>query len=245
MAGLRPASRSQSCPTGRRRALAARWQKHGAGRSPAARRLEALYFSTDDAQLQSTGKPRNLTLVYAAGQGDGKERGLNHLGHEGLVRRVIGGHWGLVPKLQRLAIDNQIEATPISRTSRSHTKPRNCRTHGSPSLMVVGIATYLLTRTILRAYGETHEIKISDQLGLVIVLVGGAELFTGNNLIVMVLGERQNFHERDTAQLGHRVLRQPFRRRWARHPGPVLTPSRYERRPHCAVDIEYGSVPTW
>ncbi|MBP8119925.1 MAG: acyl CoA:acetate/3-ketoacid CoA transferase [Burkholderiales bacterium] len=71
--------------------------------------LEELWQSSDN-EMPAIGHPCNLTLVYAAGQGDGQTRGLNHLAHAGLVKRVIGGHWGLVPKMQQLAIGGQIEA---------------------------------------------------------------------------------------------------------------------------------------
>jgi propionate CoA-transferase len=61
-------------------------------------------------RFQETGEPRDLTLMYAGGQGDSGERGLNRIGFPGLLKRVIGGHYGLIPAIERLAVEGAIEA---------------------------------------------------------------------------------------------------------------------------------------
>jgi propionate CoA-transferase len=70
---------------------------------------EQLLVALEQRFLES-GTPRGLTLVHATGQGDGAEKGLNHLAHEGLVTRVIGGYFGLTPKMTRLVQEEKIEA---------------------------------------------------------------------------------------------------------------------------------------
>lgn len=62
-----------------------------------------------ERRFLKTGEPRDLTLVCASSVGDGAKRGMNRLAHEGLVRRVIAGHWNLMPGLQRMVIEDKAQ----------------------------------------------------------------------------------------------------------------------------------------
>lgn len=62
------------------------------------------------ARFEQEGSPRDLTLIFSAGQGDKEDRGINRLGKPGLLSRVIGGYWALAPRLGELAKSGAIEA---------------------------------------------------------------------------------------------------------------------------------------
>ena len=67
-------------------------------------------YAAIERRFSATGHPRGLTLVHALGIGDAQEKGLSRFAHEGMVVRVVGGHWSWSPKLQALAEAELIEA---------------------------------------------------------------------------------------------------------------------------------------
>ncbi|MBS6365858.1 MAG: 3-oxoacid CoA-transferase [Clostridiales bacterium] len=69
---------------------------------------EELLLELENRFLE-TGHPTGLHWIHSSGQGYG-HRGLNHIGHEGMLGWITGGHYGPADQVQKLVMENKIEA---------------------------------------------------------------------------------------------------------------------------------------
>ena len=123
---------------------------------------EALDRAVEERFL-ATGEPRDITYVYCGSQGNKDGRGAEHFAHEGLLKRYIAGHWATVPALQKMALENKMEAYNVSQGALCHLF-RDIAAHRPGCFTKVGLGTFIDPRN---GGGKVNDVTKEDIIELV------------------------------------------------------------------------------
>ncbi len=119
-----------------------------------------------EARFLETGSPKNLTLFYATAQGNRDGSGADHFAHEGMTKRVIGGHWNMVPNLGKLVLENKIEGYNLPQGTLSQLY-RDIAGHRIGTITHVGLNTFADPRI---EGGKLNSISTDDLVEVVNIL---------------------------------------------------------------------------
>ena len=123
-----------------------------------------------EKRFLETGSPNHLTLVHSCGQSD-RDRGIQHFAHENMLSRIIGGHWGLQPRMMKLIAENKILAYCIPQGQ--FAQLYRSMAGGEPGKITkVGLGTFIDPRL---DGGKMNEITKSAPDIVDVVEIGGEE----------------------------------------------------------------------
>jgi propionate CoA-transferase len=124
---------------------------------------EAVYKEIERDFL-ATGHPRDLTIFHPCGFSD-RHIGMEHFAHEGLIRRLVGSHWGLAPKIMQLIAQNKVEAYCMPLGVLMNMFHAMCATQPG-TVSKIGLGTYLDPRV---EGGKMNGISKDDMVELITI----------------------------------------------------------------------------
>lgn len=126
-----------------------------------------------ESSFLATGRPSGLTWMQAAGQSN-REIGMSRMAHPGLVKRVIGSHWGLTPRMGELLGRDEAECVCLPQGQLS-TLYRTIASGRPGQLSTVGLGTFVDPRVDGGRFNASAKANISPTEYVEVIEIEGVD----------------------------------------------------------------------